>query len=166
MSDGQPSALGTGCHPGSETSVGLPGEQKLYVRRSDMRSRPYHDELHTFRRETEHRRLCGNEGWICAVAECRCSHDMMITPYSSVFLSTCPNHLSPVSLFSLMFATPALALMSSFLIFSIIFSHIIHLNSLMSVLSSKSCSSFLSARVSLPYIITGPLTVLLVCHLA
>ena len=117
MSDGHPSALGTGRHPGSETSVGLPGEQKLYVRRSHMRSRPYHDELHTFRRVTERRRLCGNEGWICAVAECRCSHDMMITPYSSVFLSTCPNHLSPVSLmFSLMFATHALTLMSSFLL--------------------------------------------------
>ena len=40
-------------HPGSETSVGLPGQQKLYVRRSRMRPKPYHDELHTFRRETE-----------------------------------------------------------------------------------------------------------------
>ena len=28
MADGQPSALGTGCHPGSETYVGLPGQQK------------------------------------------------------------------------------------------------------------------------------------------
>ena len=27
--------------------------------------------------ETERRRHCGNEGWICAVAECRCRHDMM-----------------------------------------------------------------------------------------
>ena len=34
MADGQPTALGTGCHTGSETSVGLPGEQKLYVRRA------------------------------------------------------------------------------------------------------------------------------------
>ena len=28
--------------------------------------------------ETEHRRHCGNEGPICAVAECRCRHDMMM----------------------------------------------------------------------------------------
>ena len=31
MADGQPSALGTGRHPGNETSVGLPGEQNLYL---------------------------------------------------------------------------------------------------------------------------------------
>ena len=62
MADGQPSALRTGRHPGSETSVGLPGEQKLHVRRSHMRPEPYHDELHTFRSETECRRHCGNEG--------------------------------------------------------------------------------------------------------
>ena len=70
-------ALGTGCHPGSETSVGLPGQQKLYVRRSHMRPEPLHDELHTFRRETEPRRHCRNEGWIRAVAESHCRHDMM-----------------------------------------------------------------------------------------
>ena len=34
MVDSQPSALGTGCHPGCETSVGLQGQQKLYVRRT------------------------------------------------------------------------------------------------------------------------------------
>ena len=62
-------ALGTGCHPGSETYVLLPGQQKLYVRRSHMLPEPYHDELHTFRKETERRRHCGNEGWIRAVAE-------------------------------------------------------------------------------------------------
>ena len=73
----QLSALGTGCHPGSETSVGLPGQQKLYVRRSHMLPEPYHDEVHTFRRETERRRHCGNEGWIRAVAESHCRHDMM-----------------------------------------------------------------------------------------
>ena len=56
--------------------IGLPGEQQLYVRRSHMRPEPYHDELHTFRSETEHRRHCGNEGWICVVAECCCRHDM------------------------------------------------------------------------------------------
>ena len=77
MADIQPSALGTGCHPGSETSVGLPGQQKLYVRRSHMRPEPHHDELHTFRRETEPRRHCRNEGWIRAVAESYCRHDMM-----------------------------------------------------------------------------------------
>ena len=75
MADDQPSARGTGPHPGIETSVGLPGERKLYVRH--MRPEPYHDELHTFRRETERRRHCGNEGWICAVAESHCRHDMM-----------------------------------------------------------------------------------------
>ena len=58
---------------------------------------------------------------------------VVVTTYSSVFLSTCPNHLSPVSL---IFATHTLALMSSFLIFSILFIHIVHLNSLMSVPSS------------------------------
>ena len=57
----------------SETSVGLPGQQKLYVRRSHMRPEPHHDELHTFRRETEPRRYCRNEGWIRAVAESHCS---------------------------------------------------------------------------------------------
>ena len=77
MADGQPSALGTGHLSGSDTSVGPPGEQKLYVRRSHMRPEPYHDELHTFRGETEPGRHCGNEGWIRAVAECRCRHDMM-----------------------------------------------------------------------------------------
>ena len=78
MADGQPSALGKGRHPGSETSAMLPGEQNLYVLCNHMRSQPYHDELHTFRRETERRRHCGNEGWICAVAESRCRHDMVI----------------------------------------------------------------------------------------
>ena len=77
IADIQPSALGTGCHPGSETSVGLPGQQKLYVRRSHMRPEPHHDELHTFRSETEPRRHCRNEGWIRAVAESHCRHDMM-----------------------------------------------------------------------------------------
>ena len=42
-----------------------------------MRSEPYHDERHTFRGETEHRRHCGKKGWICAVAEYRCRHDTM-----------------------------------------------------------------------------------------
>ena len=73
MADIQPNALGTCCHPGSETSVGLPGQQKLYVRRSHMRPEPHHDELHTFRRETEPRRHCRNEGWMS-----HCSHDMMM----------------------------------------------------------------------------------------
>ena len=43
---------------------------------------------------------------------------VLITTSSSVFLSTRPNHISLTSLiFSLMFATPALALISSVLIF-------------------------------------------------
>ena len=85
MADGQPSALGTSRHAGSETSVGLPGGQKLYVRRSHMRPEPHHDELHTFRRESERRRHCGNEGWIRAVVECRCRHDMMECSQSNLY---------------------------------------------------------------------------------
>ena len=83
-------ALGTGCHPGSETSVGLQGEQKLCVRRSHVRPEPHHDELHTFRRETEPRRHCRNEGWIRAVAESHCRHDMMMMDICSlvIFLYT------------------------------------------------------------------------------
>ena len=78
---------------------------------------------------------------------------VLITTSSSVFLSTCPNHFSLASLiFSLLFATSALALISSFLIFWIIFIPIIHLNILISVLSSKFCSAFLSPEVSLSYV--------------
>ena len=52
-----------------------------------------------------------------------------ITISSSVFLSTWPNHLSLASLiFLLAFTTPALAHISSLLIFSILFSPISHLN--------------------------------------
>ena len=70
---------------------------------------------------------------------------LLITTTSSVFLSTWPYRLSLASLpFSLMFATRALALISSFLIFSILFIPIIHLNILISVLSSKVCSACLS----------------------
>ena len=47
-----------------------------------------HDELHTFRRETERRRHCGNEGWICAVADCRCRHDYLPRLQQSVH---CPH---------------------------------------------------------------------------
>ena len=32
---------------------------------------------HDTRGETEHRGRCGKKGWICAVAEYRCRHDMM-----------------------------------------------------------------------------------------
>ena len=39
------SAFGTGRQPSSEASVGLPGEQKPYVRRSHMRSQPHCDKL-------------------------------------------------------------------------------------------------------------------------
>ena len=107
---------------------------------------------------------------------------VLITTSCSVFLSTCPNHISlPCShyyillcislhvlnhhslaslIFSLMFATPALALISSFLIFPILFIPVIHLNSLICVLSSKFCSAFLSAQVSLPCIRKGLMRVL------
>ena len=53
-----------------------------------------------------------------------------------------------------------LTIISSFVIFSILFIPIIHLNILISVLSSKFCSAFLSAQVSLPYIRTGLMTLL------
>ena len=79
---------------------------------------------------------------------------VLITTSSSVFLSTRGNHLSlaPV-IFSLMNSTPVLV--SSLLVFSILFIPIIHLNILISVLSSRFCSAFLSAQVSLPYITAG-----------
>ena len=78
---------------------------------------------------------------------------LLITTSSSFFLSTCPNHPSLASLiFSLMFATPALVLISSFLIFSILFIPFIHPNILISVLSSKFCSDFLLLAY---YFITG-----------
>ena len=84
---------------------------------------------------------------------------VLITASSSVFPSTRPNHISVASLiFSLMFTTPAH--ISSFPIFSILFIPIIHVNILISVLSSKFCSAFLSGQVSLPYIRTGLMTVL------
>ena len=78
MADGEPSALGIGRHPGSETSVGLPGEQNLYVRRGHMRSWPHHDEPLTFRGETKQRRYGDIGGSSCAVAERRYRHDMMM----------------------------------------------------------------------------------------
>ena len=53
---------------------------------------------------------------------------------------------------SLLLVTPALAHISSFVIFSILHIPIIHLNILISVRSSKFCSAFLSAHVLLPYI--------------
>ena len=43
-----------------------------------MRSEPYHDELHTFRGDTEQRRHRRNGGSSCAMDERRCRHDMMM----------------------------------------------------------------------------------------
>ena len=72
---------------------------------------------------------------------------------SSVFLSIYPNPNSFASLmFALMFVTLAIAIISSFLIFSILLIPTTHLNILISVLSSKFFSAFLSTHVSLPYI--------------
>ena len=69
-------------------------------------------------------------------------HVLINTSYS-VFLSTCPMHLVlPSLIFSLMVATPALALTYSFPIFSIIFIPIIHLNILISMLPDSSFYSF------------------------
>ena len=56
----------------------------LHCMLQSMKERPlrrpelHHDELHTFRRETEPRRYCRNEGWIRAVAESHCRRDMML----------------------------------------------------------------------------------------
>ena len=63
----------------------------------------------------------------------------LLTPSSCVFLSTFwpPNHLASVIISSLMFATPSMDLISWFLIFSILFNLIIHLNILISVLSRR-----------------------------
>ena len=77
-----------------------------------------------------------------------CIFHVLITTSSCVFLSTCPNHISLASLMvSLIYATPALALVSSIPIFSILFMPIVHLNNLISVLSSKPLSIFPSAQV-------------------
>ena len=85
---------------------------------------------------------------------------VLITTSSSVFLSTCPNHPSLASLiFSLMFATPTLALSSSVPIFSTLFIPIIILKIRVSVLPSKFFPAFLGAHVSLKYIRTGPMMV-------
>ena len=73
---------------------------------------------------------------------------VLITTSSCVFPFTCPNPISLTSLIvSLIYATPVLALISSFLIFSIVFIPNIHLNILISVLSSKPLSVFPSAQV-------------------
>ena len=44
-----------------------------------MRSQPHSNELRTFDGETEQSRHCEDEGSICAVAGCRCRHDMKMT---------------------------------------------------------------------------------------
>ena len=73
-----------------------------------------------------------------------CSNDYIFFTLSLHMAQPC-SHASPV--FLLMFATPAFALISSFIIFSILFIPIIHLTILSSVLSSKSCAVFLSAQL-------------------
>ena len=68
----------------------------------------------------------------------------LITTSSSVFLFTWPNHISLASLvFYIMFATPAIALISSVLNVSMLFIPIIHLNIIITVFSSKFCSALL-----------------------
>ena len=85
----------------------------------------------------------------------------LITTSSPVSLSTWSKHLSlPYLIFSMIFSTSALALISSFLIFSFIFIPAIHLYILSSVLFNTFCSNVLSAHVSLPYIRVGLMTVL------
>ena len=76
---------------------------------------------------------------------------VLITTSSSVFFFTWPNHLNLAShMFSLMSATPALVLTSSFLNFSILFIPIIHVKIIIYVLSSTFFSAFLSVQVTLP----------------
>ena len=88
---------------------------------------------------------------------------VITTSSSSVFISTCPNHLRLATMiFSLIFAILTLVLIYSVLIFSILFIPVIHLNILISVLSSK--SAFPSAVVSLPYTRTGLMTWLIYCN--
>ena len=70
--------------------------------------------------------------------------------FLAVILSTCLESL----IFYIMSATSAFVLISSVLIFSILFIPIIRLNILISVLSIKSCSAFLMAKVSILYIRT------------
>ena len=55
-----------------------------------MRSEPYHDELHTFRGDTEQRRHRRNGGSSCAMDERRCRHDMMMIRWTCIV----PSHLS------------------------------------------------------------------------
>ena len=63
------------------------------------------------------------------------------------------NHLSLNSLISsLTFATTASALISSVPILQILLISVVHLNIIMSVLSSESCSAFLCSQVTIPYI--------------
>ena len=73
-----------------------------------------------------------------------------LVQYSSPHVLTIQSRLSHIC--SLMFATPALALISSIVVLSILCITIIHLNILISVLSTKFCSAFPSAQVSLPSI--------------
>ena len=76
-----------------------------------------------------------------------------ITSSSSVCLSTWPNHPSLATLiFSLIFASPAIAPISSVLIFTILFVPIIHLNIQIFGFSSKFCSAFLSGTSTVVHV--------------
>ena len=78
MADGQPSALRTSCHTGSETSVVLPGEQELYV--CSVATCDLNHILTSCEHFAERAKMhWENGGTICAVTECR--HDMMINIY-------------------------------------------------------------------------------------
>ena len=85
---------------------------------------------------------------------------VIITTSPSVSNSTCHNHLSFAYLIFSCICHTSLALSYSVLTPSILFIPIIHLNVLISVLSSKFYAVILSAHVSMPHTRTGLMTVL------
>ena len=78
---------------------------------------------------------------------------VLVVTSSPVFLCTFSSHLCLSSLiFSVMFSTPALALIYLFLAFSILTIPFIHLNIFnLSSFFSKSCSAFISVHASRTY---------------
>ena len=79
---------GQAATPAAKHLSGLPGEQELYVRCSYMRSQPHSDELQTFQGKTDQKQHWENGGTICAVAECHCTHDMMVRSYNPTIYYT------------------------------------------------------------------------------
>ena len=83
MADGQPSALGTGHHPGSKTSVGYRESKTCTVCAAQpcMRSQPHCDKVlgaANISGRDRAKTTLKKGGMIRGVAECRCTHDMMM----------------------------------------------------------------------------------------